>query len=63
MMQKLIRGTVHKNQVDVSLLMTMYQRLLIGGNSTINPFLAMELNNRIALLYLHKHLGTSIKSH
>lgn len=48
---------MHKNQVDLPFLLPLYLRRLAGAHSTIDPRLAMELNNRITLLYLRKHLG------
>jgi hypothetical protein len=51
------RGSVHKNQVDLPFLLPLYLRRLTGSHSVIDPVLAMELNNRITLLYLSKHLG------
>lgn len=39
----------------------MYLRRLTGSHSVIDPVLAMELNNRITLLYLSKHLGIIYK--
>ena len=55
------RGSVHKNQVDLPFLLPLYLRRLTGSHSVIDPVLAMELNNRITLLYLSKHLGIIYK--
>nr|CAH0098331.1 unnamed protein product [Daphnia galeata] len=52
-----LKGSVHKNQVDLPFLLPLYLRRLTGSHSVIDPVLAMELNNRITLLYLSKHLG------
>ncbi|XP_057378526.1 platelet-activating factor acetylhydrolase-like [Daphnia carinata] len=52
-----LKGSVHKNQVDLPFLLPLYLRRLTGSHSAIDPVLAMELNNRITMLYLRKHLG------
>ncbi len=52
-----LRGSVHKNQVDLPFMVPPYLRRWLGLHSTIDPHLAMDLNNRITLLYLRKHLG------
>lgn len=50
------RGSVHYNQNDVPALWPWYIRRFVC-NSAIDPLLALQLNNRMSLLYLRKHLG------
>ena len=52
-----LRGSVHQNQADIPFMVPYYFRGLAGVDSIINPDLAMNLNNRLTLLYLLKHLG------
>lgn len=52
-----IRGSVHYSQNDVPCLLPWYIRRFTY-HSAIDPLVAIELNNRISLLYLRKHLGT-----
>ena len=54
----LYRGSVHYNQNDVPALWPWYLRRFVC-NSDIDPLLALQLNNRMSLLYLRKHLGIS----
>ena len=53
------RGSQHLNQVDLPLFLPAYLRPFVGAYSSIDPFLAMKLNNSLVLLYLLKHLGKS----
>jgi len=52
-----LRGSVHKNQADLPLLLPPYLRRLTRANSLIDPHLAMTLNNRLALLFIWNQLG------
>jgi len=52
-----IKGSVHQNQADTPFLVPYYFRGLAGVDSTIDAELAMNLNNRLTLLHLLKHLG------
>lgn len=52
-----LKGSVHKNQVDLPLMLSPILRRIAGAHSPIDPLVAMNLNNRLALLYLRKHLG------
>jgi len=54
-----IRGSVHQNQADTPFLVPYYFRGLAGVDSTIDAELAMNLNNRLTLTHLLKHLGYS----
>lgn len=51
-----IRGSVHYSQNDVPSLLPWYIRRF-AYNSIIDPLLALQLNHRMTLLYLRKHLG------
>ena len=53
------RGSVHYNQNDLPALWPWYIRRF-ACNSAIDPLLALQLNNRMSLLYLRKHLGISL---
>lgn len=52
-----LKGSVHYSQNDVPCLLPWYIRRFTY-HSAIDPLVAIELNNRISLLYLRKHLGT-----
>ena len=54
------RGSVHQNQADTPFLVPYYFRGLAGVDSTIDAELAMNLNNRLTLAHLLKHLGKYI---
>lgn len=47
--------------MDTALFMPWYQSVFVGMYSAINPFLAMDLNNRIALNFLRRHIGKPTK--
>nr|CAH0098329.1 unnamed protein product [Daphnia galeata] len=51
-----IKGSIHDSQSDVPCLLPWYIRRL-EYHSAIDPLLAIQLSNRITLLYLGKHLG------
>lgn len=51
-----LKGSVHYSQNDVPCLLPWYIRRFTY-HSAIDPLVAIELNNRISLLYLRKHLG------
>ena len=38
-------------------MLSPFLRRLANAHSAIDPHLAMDLNNRLTLLYLRKHLG------
>ncbi|XP_046657429.1 platelet-activating factor acetylhydrolase-like [Daphnia pulicaria] len=51
-----LKGSVHYSQNDVPSLLPWYIRRFTY-NSIIDPLLALQLNHRMTLLYLRKHLG------
>ena len=54
------RGSVHMNQVDVPFILPWYYHRLAEASCTIDHHIAMELNNRLMLSFLQKHLGNLI---
>ncbi|XP_076042589.1 platelet-activating factor acetylhydrolase-like isoform X2 [Oratosquilla oratoria] len=52
-----IRGTVHQNQCDTPFLVGAIGRALSGASSPLDPMMAMDINNRLFITFLCKHLG------
>ncbi|KAK4299482.1 hypothetical protein Pmani_028239 [Petrolisthes manimaculis] len=61
-----IKGTVHQNQCDTPFLVGHIGRVFAGASSPLDPHTAMNINNRLILNFLAKHLGekgSSLNTH
>ncbi|KAG7168770.1 Platelet-activating factor acetylhydrolase-like [Homarus americanus] len=52
-----IKGTVHQNQCDTPFLVGHIGRVFAGASSPLDPQTAMDINNRLMLNFIAKHLG------
>lgn len=52
-----IKGTVHQNQCDTPFLVGNIGRAFVGVYSPLDAHTAMEINNRLMLNFMAKHLG------
>ena len=51
------RGTVHQNQCDTPFLVGNIGRAFVGVYSPLDAHTAMDINNRLMLNFIAKHLG------
>ncbi|KAK3849897.1 hypothetical protein Pcinc_043366, partial [Petrolisthes cinctipes] len=61
-----IKGTVHQNQCDTPFLVGHIGRVFAGASSPLDPHTAMNINNRLMLNFIAKHLGekgSSLNTH
>ncbi|CAL4130997.1 unnamed protein product, partial [Meganyctiphanes norvegica] len=54
-----IKGTVHQNQADTPFVLNYIGRVIGGTSSTLDPHVAMDINNNLALRFICKQLVTS----
>lgn len=52
-----IKGTVHQNQCDTPFLVGHIGRVFAGASSPLDPHTAININNRLMLNFIAKHLG------
>ncbi|XP_069169592.1 platelet-activating factor acetylhydrolase [Procambarus clarkii] len=52
-----IKGTVHQNQCDTPFVVGHIGRILIGATSSLDPHIAMDINNRLMLNFISNHIG------
>ncbi|XP_053646031.1 platelet-activating factor acetylhydrolase isoform X3 [Cherax quadricarinatus] len=52
-----IKGTVHQNQCDTPFLVGHIGRVFVGASSPLDPQTAMDINNRLMLNFIAKHIG------
>ncbi|XP_066962919.1 platelet-activating factor acetylhydrolase-like isoform X4 [Macrobrachium rosenbergii] len=57
-----IKGTVHQNQCDTPFLVGPIGRVFAGASSPLDPGTAMDINNRLMINFICKHLGELTKS-
>lgn len=57
-----IKGTVHQNQCDTPFLVGNIGRAFVGVYSPLDPHTAMDINNRLMLNFMARHLGNRAAS-